>query len=55
MKGLMKVKKKSTIKYQKIGNTYHKFYTTKAVIYVFKYIPFCTYKTEVIDLTNNKK
>jgi len=51
----MKVKKKSNFKYHKIGGKYHKFYTSKAVIYIFRYIPFCTYKTQVIDLTNKKK
>ncbi len=51
----MQVKKRSKFNYYKIGNIYRKFYTSKIKIYMFRYIPIYTYKTQVIDLTNLKK
>jgi hypothetical protein len=51
----MQVKKRSKFNYYKLGNNYRKLYTSKIKVYMFRYIPIYTYKTQVIDFTNLKK
>ena len=54
IKKIMQAKKRSRFNYHKVGSNFRILYVSKCKVFMFKYIPIYTYKTQIIDFTNLK-